>query len=85
MDKSHGGWKMAKEKLNPHIITNRFRKLAKEANLNQQQIARRVGLTQASICRYLSGSLPSLRGFFKIAQSFNVSMDWLCGRTDKRK
>jgi transcriptional regulator with XRE-family HTH domain len=77
---------MAKRKgFDPRVFRKHFQQLCKETRLNQMQLAAKIGLTQASISRYLSGSPPNVNALVRIARSFGVSMDWLCGLKDQRK
>jgi len=77
---------MAKlKKFNPHVFARRFQALCQEAGLNQVQLADKLGLTQASVSRYLSGAAPNVSALVLIAQGFGVSTDWLAGLKDARK
>jgi len=77
---------MAKKKgFEPKVFRQRFRQLCKETRLNQMQLAAKIGLTQASVSRYLGGSPPNVSAMVRIARGFGVSLDWLCGLKNKRK
>ncbi len=46
-------------------------------DLNQAQLAKKVGTNQKSVSRYETGtSLPSLRTFLKIVKMFDESTDY---------
>lgn len=46
--------------------------------------ARRIGIPQQTMDRYLHGRVPSLEIFVRIATQVGVSSDWLLGFTDVR-
>ncbi len=55
----------------------------KQQNMTQREVARRLGITQASYVRYeLGTSEPKLVNLVKLAEIFDVSVDYLLGRKD---
>lgn len=55
----------------------------KQNNLTQRDIANSLGITQPSYIRYENGkSEPTLENLVKLAEIFDVSVDYLLGRTD---
>lgn len=51
--------------------------------LDQNELARRTGLTQATISRYVTGkSVPSGENLILLADALDISIDYLLGRTD---
>ena len=62
----------------------RLRALREGIGLSQSKFADVIGSTQSSINRYEQGqSAPSLETLVKYADYFDVSMDYIFGRTDK--
>lgn len=62
------------------IISKRLKKLREDAGLSQTKIGQLVGVPQSSIYRYVQGqSTPTFRWY---ADFFDVSLDYLFGRTD---
>ena len=58
----------------------RLRKLRKESELTQQQLADKLDVTKASISAYeTNAKYPSIEVLIKIANTFNVSSDYLLG------
>lgn len=54
--------------------------LLDEHNMSQTQLAKRVGTTNVTICRYINGErIPRIDVASKIASVFNVSLDYLLG------
>jgi transcriptional regulator with XRE-family HTH domain len=52
--------------------------------MSQQELAHRSGLGPGAINHFVRGRrLPSLDNFLKLAESLNVSADYLLGRTDQ--
>ena len=65
------------------IISKRLKKLREDAGLSQSKIGQLVGVPQSSIYRYEQGlSTPSPKTFRWYADYFDVSLDYLFGRTD---
>ena len=54
--------------------------LLDEHNMSQTQLAKKVGTTNVTICRYINGErIPRIDVASKIASVFNVSFDYLLG------
>ena len=54
--------------------------LLDEHNMSQTQLAKKVGTTNVTICRYINGErIPRIDVASKIASVFNVSLDSLLG------
>ena len=54
--------------------------LLDEHNMSQTQLAKKVGTTNVTICRYINGvRIPRIDVASKIASVFNVSLDYLLG------
>ena len=65
------------------IISKRLKQLREDAGLSQSKIGQLVGVPQSSIYRYEQGqSVPSPKTFRWYADYFDVSLDYLFGRTD---
>lgn len=56
----------------------------KSAKMTQAQMARQLGIDAATFSRFMSGKTPTItnENLVKIADIFNVSTDYLLGRTD---
>lgn len=60
--------------------------LRKEHNITQKELASGCNLTEISIQNYESGRRkPSYEALLALADFFDVSIDYLVGRTDKRE
>lgn len=67
------------------ILAQRIKKLRISLDLTQREFARKAGCTAATLSAYENGSKsPSLEIVKGIAETFNVSIDWLCGLSDKK-
>ena len=63
----------------------RLNVLLDENNMSQTQLARKIGTSNVTICRYLTcDRTPRLDVLAKIASVFNVSVDYLLGFTDDK-
>jgi repressor LexA len=66
------------------IVAQRLLELRKSLSISQMKLAKMIGLNQSAINRYESGSGSIPDGaVFKYAEFFDVSLDWIFGRTDK--
>ena len=65
-------------------VAERLRSLREGTKLSQEKFAPLVGMKQSSIDRYERGqSNPSFETLLKYAEYFDVSLDYIFGRTDK--
>ena len=68
------------------VIASRVKELREMNNLSQTQLAEKMGTTQASVARYEQGKVfPQENHLLWYADTFNVSLDWIYGRTNYRK
>jgi transcriptional regulator with XRE-family HTH domain len=66
------------------IIGERLRGLRKGLKLSQSQLAEILKTTQSSVNRYeTNNSTPTPETFTQYADYFDVSLDYIFGRTDK--
>jgi len=73
-----------KEMVQMEIFAERLRALREGMKLSQAQIAAGVGTTQSSINRYENQvGLPPHKTLLWYADYFDVSLDYIYGRTDK--
>ncbi|RNB52681.1 XRE family transcriptional regulator [Brevibacillus gelatini] len=65
------------------ILGERVKVLRQTRKILQKDLAEEVGITKQSLSVFEKGSSsPSLDTLVKIANYFNVSVDYLLGRTD---
>ena len=68
------------------IIASRVKQLREMNNLSQTQLAEKMGTTQASVARYEQGKVfPQESHLLWYADTFNVSLDWIYGRTNSMR
>ena len=61
----------------------RMKSAMKDNNLNARELSKRCGLSEASISRYLSGSMtPRVKAISKMAEALRVDPVWLMGYDD---
>lgn len=66
------------------VLAERLRTLRESVKLSQEKMGRLVGMKQSSVNRYESGqSDPSPETLLRYADYFDVSLDYIFGRTDK--
>lgn len=66
------------------IFAERLKELRLEAGLSTQQLAEKLGFTNASISRWERDLCePSIVAVVAVAKFFNVSADYLSGLSDK--
>lgn len=63
----------------------RIRNLREDSDKTQQEIAEYLGTSQTMYARYERGAneMP-VRHLIKLATYYNVSLDYLCGLSDKK-
>lgn len=67
-------------------FSTRLRELRKSKNVNQTALGNDVGVTLKQIQRYEHGlNEPTLSVLIALADYFDVSLDYLCGRSDVRE
>lgn len=65
------------------IIAERLKVLRESVGLSQNKLGKLFGLPQATINRYEHDqTTPSTKAFLQYADYFNVSLDYIFGRTD---
>ncbi len=63
---------------------NRIRDLREDLDLRQIDVARATGIDQKTLSNYETGKTnPDSYALIRLADFFNVSIDFLVGRTDK--
>lgn len=76
--------KTISEKYNLPFATN-IRNLLGEQNITQDELAQKIGKTRQTVSQYVNGiSEPGYETLVKIADFFNVSTDFLLGRTEAK-
>lgn len=69
-----------------NVIHTRIRELRKERGLTQEQLGKVLGVVKSTISLYESGkSTPDDEIKIKIADYFDVSLDYLLGRSNLKK
>ena len=64
------------------LIGERLRKIRKDKNITQEELANILNTTHSTISAYASGKTTILTAFaYEICKRYNISMDYLCGRT----
>ena len=65
------------------LFAERLKSLRKEKGLNQEELARAIGCTQRKISYWEQGTIePDLISLWKISDYFQVTCDYLLGKTD---
>lgn len=65
-------------------FSNRFRQLKEEYGLTLKDLSSELNITIPNLSYYMKGREPSYDVLINIADYFNVTTDWLIGRTDAR-
>lgn len=67
-------------------LTERMKELRKERNLRQEDIATELNIAITTYCRYDLGMRePAASLLVRMADFYDVSVDYLLGRCDNRK
>jgi len=68
------------------ILNQRLKSLRVQNNVTQQKVADALGVTVGNVQKFEYGTAkPKLENVIKLADFFNVSLDYLVGRTDNPK
>lgn len=68
------------------VIIMKLKELRKQNNLSQAEIAKILNTSQQNYNRYENGKIePDLKTLCKLADFFNVSLDYLCDRQYNNK
>ena len=68
------------------IFAERIRELRIEHGLTQEEVGKIIGVKRYAAYSYEKGrACPEMKGLVALADYFDVSMDYLAGRTDKRE
>lgn len=62
----------------------RYYELCLENNTKPNPVAAQLGISTATVTRWKNGSYPTAKYLQKLATFFNVSTDYLLGKTDKK-
>lgn len=67
-----------------NIFGKRLKQLRIKQNMSQKELSERIGVVRSTITQYETGlRMPSLSMVIKIADYFEVSVDYLIGRKEK--
>ncbi|MCK8826030.1 helix-turn-helix domain-containing protein [Fuchsiella alkaliacetigena] len=67
------------------MLGKRLKKLIKEHNLLQKDFAKKIGFSKSTVTMWIRGDRePDNKTLRKIADFFNVSVDYLLGRTNQK-
>lgn len=75
-------YNIANKEIDKILIGERLRKIRKDKNITQEELAGILNTTHSTISAYESGKTTILTAFaYEICKRYNISMDYLCGRT----
>lgn len=70
--------------LDKFIIGKNIKFIRQKNNLTQRQLARILNTSHSNICAYENGKTLIITAFaYQLCVKFNISMDWLCGKTNE--
>ncbi len=65
------------------VFSERLQELMFEKDLNQSELAEKIGVKSSTISRYLSGQkIPEVEILVRLADYFNCTVDFLIGRSE---
>lgn len=67
------------------MFWDRFYSLCIENGTKPNPVCKELGFSTAAATQWKRGSFPSAEGLVKIAERFNVSVDYLLGLTDQKE
>lgn len=67
-------------------LSNRLKELRKVKRIDQADLSKVIGVSRVALGKYEKGNVtPQADKLIKIAKHYDVSLDWLCGLTNKMK
>ena len=64
-------------------IVARIKYLMEAEKISQYSLAKKLGISQSTICNWLNGKKePSIESLWKLSDFFDVSIDYLVGKSD---
>ena len=68
------------------IFSEHLRDLRLKHGMTQEEVGKIIGVKRYAVYSYEKGrACPEMKGLVALADYFEVSMDYLAGRTDKRE
>lgn len=64
------------------MFWNKFIELCEMNNIKPNPLGKELGVSSASLTKWKNGAIPGAETLIKIADRFNVSVDYLLGRTE---
>lgn len=65
------------------LVVERINELLKSEGLTQSKLASAIEVNQSTVCNWLNGKKePSIESLWKLADFFDVSVDYLIGRKE---
>lgn len=64
------------------MFWNKFVELCEMNNIKPNPLGKELGVSSASLTKWKNGAIPGAETLVKIADRFNVSVDYLLGRTE---
>lgn len=65
-------------------LSEKLKMLRKELHMSQPAVAKEMGLTMRGYQNIELGTEPRYGSLYRIAEYYDVSVDWLMGRTEDR-
>lgn len=66
-------------------FSQKISKIISENKMNRETFAKSIGVSESLICRYLKKErFPTGEVIYRIAKTYNLSVDWLIGRSKKK-
>ncbi|MDE6501033.1 MAG: helix-turn-helix transcriptional regulator [Ruminococcus sp.] len=65
------------------MFWNIFYKLCEENNTKPNAVAKIIGVSNATCTKWKNGTIPNGETLLKLADHFNVAVDYILGRTEK--
>lgn len=63
------------------LVVERIKYLMEAEDLSQYSLAKKLGISQSTICNWLNGKKePSIESLWKLADYFGESIDFIVGR-----
>lgn len=70
------------DEIDKSLVGKRLKRIRIDNNLTQMSLASILNTTHSTISSYENGKALILTSFaYQLCKNYNISLDWLCGRT----
>ena len=66
-------------------LSERLKFLRKQKKITQEELAKQINVERSTVGKYETGTTPSMEILIRIANYFDITIDYLLGNTDTKE